>query len=113
MMKRLEKWRDVIEKVNQSSVSPVSWDDLVKQNIVLFERDESVMLCNLCLWRDEKVMHITVAAGKMQDINEMYLEAENFAKQQGCLKITYAGRFGWLKTHGFKELAVIGCKELI
>ena len=112
MMYRLERWRSVIEPIIQNSIAPAPWEYIVQQNIVLFDRPESVLLCMVSDWKGKKSLHITVAAGKMDEVNEMYLEAEEYARQHDCKTIIYVGRTGWLKTHGFKNEAVIGCKEL-
>jgi hypothetical protein len=108
----MDKWRHSLEPLILDSLTPIPWDEVKKQNPILFESENSVLLCTVGRMYGEKSLHLTVAAGKMNEVDGLYKEAELYAKQHGFSSIAYAGRRGWLKTHGFKEVSVIGYKEI-
>ena len=60
------------------------------------------------------VLHLFLAAGNLDELETLYVEAERYGREQGCHYITVLGRQGWersflTKNHGFKVM----CTELI
>ena len=58
----------------------------------------------------KRVLHIFLAAGDLEQFDDMLESAVAWAKSAGCVGITLSGRFGWqrvLKKHGFKPIQVV------
>jgi hypothetical protein len=105
----MEKWRHLIEPTVLESISPISWDEVKAKNPLVFEGKESVLLAlpNDLLGR--KMLLIWVAAGNLSEVSDLFKQCEEYAKDKFD-GVCYVGRKGWVKTHGFKEIAVIGVK---
>lgn len=63
-----------------------------------------------------KVLHLWLCGGDLREITEVMLpKAEAFAREQGCNRLTTAGRIGWdrvMSRHGFTPAASICAKDL-
>lgn len=63
-----------------------------------------------------KSLHLWLCGGDMQEITEEMLpKAEEYARQQGCSRLTTGGRKGWDKVmskHGFAPVASICAKDI-
>ena len=107
----MEKWRHLIEPTVLESISPISWDEVKAKNPLVFEGKESVLLAlpNELLGR--KMLLIWVAAGNLSEVSDLFKQCEEYAKDKFD-GVCYVGRKGWVKTHGFKEIAVIGVKGI-
>lgn len=108
----IEKWRYLVEPVLNNAVAPIAWDLIKSWPLIIFEGQETVLFCLESELKGGKSLQIIAGAGKMNEINQLYEQAETYAKQHGYKTISYVGRKGWLKTHGFKIEAVVGMKEL-
>lgn len=89
----------------------MSWADALKQPTVLFEGVGSVVVANDGAYQGKKALQIWLAAGDMSEVSNLLLDAENYAKNNGFTALTYCGRRGWIRSHGFKEVAVVSVKE--
>jgi hypothetical protein len=107
----MEKWRHLIEPTVLESISPISWEGVKAKNPLVFEGKESVLLAlpNELLGR--KMLLIWVAAGNLSEVSDLFKQCEEYAKDKFD-GVCYVGRRGWVKTHGFKEIAVIGVKGI-
>jgi hypothetical protein len=107
----MEKWRHLIEPTVLKSISPISWDEVKAKNPLVFEGKESVLLAlpNELLGR--KMLLIWVAAGNLSEVSDLFKQCEEYAKDKFD-GVCYVGRKGWVKTHSFKEIAVIGVKGI-
>ena len=107
----MDKWRHLIEPTVMDSISPMTWEQVKAKNPLVFEGKESVILAlpNELLGR--KMLLIWVAAGNLSEVSDLFKQCEKYAKDKFD-GVCYVGRKGWLKTHGFKEIAVIGVKGL-
>lgn len=105
----MDKWKNLIMPVVESSVSPMTWEEVKAKPTILFEGKESVLLAlpNELLGR--KMLLIWVAAGNLSEVSDLFKQCEEYAKSRFD-GVCYLGRRGWIKTHGFKEIAVIGVK---
>lgn len=108
----IEKWRHLIEPVMQDGLTPIPWDKLKELPCVLFEGDQTVLYCMESQIKNVKSLQIVVAAGKMNEVDRLFEQAKHYAKQHNFKTITYMGRQGWLRTHGFKIGAVVGIMEV-
>ena len=106
----MDKWKHLIMPVVESSISPMTWEEVKAKPTVLFEGKESVLLAlpNELLGR--KMLLIWVAAGNLSEVSDLIAKCEEYAKKH-FEGVCYVVRKGWVKTHGFKEIAVIGVKE--
>lgn len=109
----IDKWRKLLEPVVKNSLTPMSWDEVKNQKYVLFEGKQSVIVANDGAFAGKKALQLWLAAGEMDEVSSLYLQAQDYAMQNGYEAITYCGRRGWIKSHGFKEIAVVAVKELI
>ena len=107
----MDKWRHLIEPTVLESISPISWEEVKAKNPLVFEGKESVLLAlpNELLGR--KMLLIWVAAGNLSEVSDLIAQCEEYAKDKFD-GVCYVGRKGWVKTHGFKEIAVIGVKGI-
>ena len=107
----MHKWKSLIMPVVESSISPLTWEEVKAKPTVLFEGTESVLLAlpNELLGR--KMLLIWVAAGNLSEVSDLIAQCEEYAKDKFD-GVCYVGRRGWVKTHGFKEIAVIGEKGI-
>lgn len=105
----MDKWRHLIEPTVLESISPIPWEQVKAKNPLVFEGKESVLLAlpNELLGR--KMLLIWVAAGNLSEVSDLFKQCEEYAKDKFD-GVCYVGRKGWVKTHGFKEIAVIGVK---
>jgi hypothetical protein len=105
----MDKWRHLIEPTVLESISPIPWEQVKEKNPLVFEGKESVLLAlpNELLGR--KMLLIWVAAGNLSEVSDLFKQCEEYAKDKFD-GVCYVGRKGWVKTHGFKEIAVIGVK---
>ena len=105
----MDKWRQLIEPTVLESISPIPWEQVKEKNPLVFEGKESVLLAlpNELLGR--KMLLIWVAAGNLSEVSDLFKQCEEYAKDKFD-GVCYVGRKGWVKTHGFKEIAVIGVK---
>ena len=107
----MDKWRHLIEPTVLESISPIPWEQVKAKSPLVFEGKESVLLAlpNELLGR--KMLLIWVAAGNLSEVSDLFKQCEEYAKDRFD-GVCYVGRKGWVKTHGFKEIAVIGVKGI-
>lgn len=64
-----------------------------------------------------KTLHLWLCGGDLREIIDVMLpKAEAFARQEGCTRLTTAGRVGWdrvMKGQGFSPAASICAKDLL
>lgn len=62
------------------------------------------------------VLHYWLAGGDLHELEEMSAQIETWAREQGCTRITLAGRRGWARTflrdRGYEPQSAILAKEL-
>jgi hypothetical protein len=107
-----EKWRSLLEPIIQKSLTPMEWAEAKRQPSVVFETEHSVLVCNDGAFEGKKALQIWLAAGNMEEVGELLDRAEQYATNNGFAAMTYCGRRGWIRTHGYREVAVVSVKEL-
>ena len=75
---------------------------------------DSALITAVQVYPRKSVLHLFVACGNLEELQQLYLEAEEYARDKGCEYITILGRAGWERSflttdHGFKVM----CSELI
>lgn len=76
--------------------------------------ENSALITQVQYYPKKLVLHLFLAAGNLDELEELYLEAEAYARKEGCSYITILGRQGWeksflTKNHNFKVI----CSELM
>jgi hypothetical protein len=110
----LEKWRYLIEPELVGCATPLAWADLLRMPVQVIERDASVMVTHDTVLGGILTRTIVVVCGVMPEVREMVEEMEAMAVASGITKVMFIGRRGWLRAFpGYREIAVLGAKELI
>ena len=109
----LEKWRYLIEPELADCATPLAWADLLRMPVQVIERDVSVLVTHDVVLGGAWVRTILVVCGVMAEVRELIEEMDAVARASGISKVMYVGRRGWLRAlPGFREIAVLGQKEL-
>lgn len=108
----LTKWRHLIEPETSSGITPVDWDYVLRADLHVKERGQSVLVLRDCMIGGSPMRSIWVAAGELKDVVELVNDAERDAKQDGKVAMIFMGRRGWARVCGYDELSVVGKKEL-
>jgi len=108
----IDKWRHLLEPLVNESLAPIPWELVKSQDYILFESEQSVLVVNKGFMLGKKALLIWLAAGIMDEIDVLAQQAENYGKSEGYEIISYCGRKGWIKTHGYTEVATVGVKNL-
>jgi hypothetical protein len=62
------------------------------------------------------VLHFWLAGGDLQELEAMTVDIERWAREQGCSRVTLAGRRGWertfLRDRGYSPQWAVMAKEL-
>jgi hypothetical protein len=90
-------------------------ESILKGKMQLWPGEEACAVTEIVVYPNKKVLHVFLAAGKMENIVDMQKSAEEWGKAQGCTAMTIAGRKGWsrvLKDVGYEEKFVTLAKEL-
>jgi len=82
----------------------------------VFESDKAVIVTEVLTYPRLKALHAFLVAGDMTELLEILQpQIEAFAREQGCSRLSCAGRFGWtrvLPNHGWKNDCAVLTKEL-
>lgn len=82
----------------------------------LWTGEKSAAVTEIIAYPRQKVLHLWLCGGDLREITEEMLpKAEDFARKEGCTRLTTAGRIGWdrvMKTHGFAPIASVCAKDL-
>lgn len=90
--------------------------ELVSGAYYLFTSKHSAIVATLNPFPRGTVLHLFLAGGNLEELEELYKETEEFARYQNCKSITLMGRFGWKKSflqqYGMKPTCLQMSKEL-
>jgi len=90
-------------------------EDKIRSGIaLLWPGKETAIVTEFVVFPNKKVLHILCIAGKYEEVEEIYKNIENHAREIGIDKITGIGRKGWfrkVKHLGFEQEYMIS-KEL-
>lgn len=85
-------------------------DSIISGAMQLWLGNDACAVTEIVIYPRKKVLHVFLAAGKMETIVDMLESAEKFGKANGCTSITIAGRHGWkrvLSDEGFKHTLTV------
>jgi len=90
--------------------------ELVSGQYQLFVSEHSALVTTVNPYPRGTVLHLFLAGGNLEELEELYKETEQFAKYMNCKSITLMGRFGWKKSflteYGMKPTCLQMSKEL-
>lgn len=90
-------------------------EGVVSGKMQLWAAEKGCVVTEIIVYPNKKVLHIFLAGGKLEQITDMQSDVEKWAKAQGCIEMSLAGRLGWkkaLKSLGWEEKSVILQKEI-
>ena len=64
----------------------------------MFTAKHSAIVTTINPYPRGTVLHLFLAGGNLEELEELYKETEQFAKYMNCKSITLIGRFGWKKS---------------
>ena len=89
-------------------------ESVLKGEMQLWAGKDGCAVTEIVVYPNKKVLHVFLAGGKLEQITDMHDNAVQWAKTQGCVGMTIAGRPGWKKIldkYGWKEQFVTLSKE--
>lgn len=72
--------------------------ELVSGQYHLFTSEHSALVTTVIAYPRGDVLHLFLAGGNLEELEQLYLESEKYAKYMNCKSITLSGRLGWQKT---------------
>lgn len=90
--------------------------ELVSGQYQLFVSKHSALVTTVMPYPRGTVLHLFLAGGNLKELEQLYLESEEYARYMNCKSITLSGRLGWQKTflkeYGMKPSCIHMSKEL-
>ena len=90
--------------------------ELVSGQYQLFVSEHSALVTTVMPYPRGTVLHLFLAGGNLEELEQLYLESEEYARYMNCKSITLMGRFGWKKSflteYGMKPTCLQMSKEL-
>jgi len=90
--------------------------ELVSGQYHLFTSEHSAIVATINPYPRGTVLHLFLAGGNLEELEELYKETEEFARYQNCKSITLMGRLGWsrsfLRQYDMKPTCLQMSKEL-
>ena len=107
-----EKHREAVAKCLAESCTPHTIEFLEAQPVTVLSDDFACLVVIPTELLGKRLLSIWVAVGMMESVTKLFNQAEQLAKAQGLAGTVYLGRRGFLRSHGFSEIATLGFKEL-
>lgn len=116
-LKKLEKYvLDALQYTGGTHTLQDVADGLHTTKMQLWPGINSAVVTEITITPQQKILHYFLAGGNLRELSLMRPMIEDWAKAQGCNKVTLAGRRGWertfLKDSGYKPAWYILSKEL-
>ncbi len=89
-------------------------DGIISGHMQLWPGKEGCAVSEIVVYPNRKVLHVFLAAGKLEQITNMHEDAIKWGKMQGCDSMTLSGRAGWkkvLEDKGWKQIQIVLAKE--
>lgn len=82
----------------------------------LFVHGDTIAITELVVYPNGKDLNIFLAGGHLDELEEAIPGVEEFARREGCKRITLTGRCGWsrsfLRKRGYEVKRIVMMKEL-
>ena len=118
-MTTIYDWRDHIDRALRYSGGTHTFEDVrdavAEGRMQLWENAQSMAITEIIVYPRKKVLHIFLASGTMQGVQDMLRAAEDWGRMQGCEAVTFAGRRGWrrvMNKQGFRDALTVMEKGL-
>jgi hypothetical protein len=69
-------------------------------NLQFWAADDACIVTEFIPYPNYTVLHVFLAGGSLERIQEMRPDVESFGRHFGCKKLTISGRLGWIKVLG-------------
>ena len=89
-------------------------EKVVSGHLQLWSAEKGCVVTEIIVYPNKKVLHFFLAGGKLEQITDMQDDIVKWAKAQGCVEMSLAGRLGWKKVFqddGWKENHIFLEKE--
>lgn len=112
-------WKDHIKRAlsYQATHSIEDVEKMVEEGYAqLWLGEKSAAVTEIVDFPQCRTLHLWLCGGDLREITEVMLpKAEEYARKQGCNRLTTAGRIGWdrvMNRHGFTPIASVCAKDL-
>lgn len=81
----------------------------------LWPAERGCAVTEIVIYPQKKVLHIFLAAGELDQFFDMYEDAAEWGRRQGCTSMSLAGRLGWskvMKPRGWETKMVVMEKDI-
>ena len=120
LFKLLEHCRPFLEPALKYAGDTHTWDDIalgvMQQRYQLWPAEDSAIITEVIIYPCLKDLHFFLVGGNIDTLRKMRQPIENWGADNGCTRVSCAGRKGWtksfLKDEGYKESWVVMGKEL-
>ena len=116
---KLEDYRPQIEAALEHAGNTHAFEHIlegvVEGRMQAWQNGNSIAITEIICYPLKKSLNVFIAGGKSEELVEMLKSAEEWGIKQGCSKITFAGRKGWLryfKKSAFKQSIIFMEKSL-
>ena len=89
-------------------------DGVLSGHMQLWAGEKGCAVTEIVVYPNKKVLHVFLAGGKLQQIEDMHDDAVKWGKAQGCEGMTLSGRKGWTKIldkKGWQPHQIVLAKE--
>lgn len=117
---RIERARPFLEPALEYTQGTHTYADVVRDLdnglLQLWDTDRAAVVTEIIRYPRYVTCHVFLAGGELSEIERMAPIIEDWAKAQGCAKMTLAGRAGWTKSflrdRGYRTAWTVMSKEL-
>lgn len=117
---RIERARKFLEPALEYAGGTHTYADVVRDldtgKAQLWDTDRAALVTEILRFPQAKACHVFLAGGDLAEIERIRPILEAWAKQQGCTRMSLAGRPGWTKTFlreaGYSPAWTVMHKEL-
>ena len=120
IFKLLSHCRPFVEPALKYAGDTHTWDDIangvLNNRFQLWPAEDSAIVTEVIVYPQLKDLHFFLVGGNMDTLKRMRPAIEKWGAENGCTRVSCAGRKGWarsfLKDEGYKETWVVLSKDL-
>lgn len=113
-MSELERCRPWIEAALEYSGGSHTFDDIVdlvrSGKAQLWPAPRGCAVTEIVVYPQKRVLHLFLAGGELDQLRDMFNDAADWGRAQGCEAMTLSGRVGWsrvMRPDGWRQTAVV------
>ena len=106
---------DALEYTKGTHTLDDIWVGVVRGDFQFWPGDKSAIITEIQIYPRQKVMHIFLAGGDLDELLEMEKSVRAYATTIGCNSMSISGRRGWVRIFegdGWQEVCTTIAKEL-